>query len=251
MRTTEKILIAFIFIFSPLLLHAHGLEDGKYMVEDGDTLPFKLDTNIEDGDTSYLGSCHTFIVKSGKIINQREECVRKGYWEIENDDGTISKGRYKYGDRSGVWKTYDKEGDLKRVLEYAVVTDDEQYVLKEVVYKDGKKKVLKDNTLFAKVYYRNVIPIMLTILFGVFLRVPLNWVIIYKNYGETPKFWIPGVTSGEEAIRYMIWSVFTFWWRGLNEESKWWGRVSNSLSVISVGGFFVVLIGLAVSGEIG
>ena len=250
-------LTVFIFLF-PLTVFGQ-----KFMIENGDTLPFKKTVKIYQdtihlehktifpGDTGYLIPCQTFEKVDGQIINMKTaDCRPTGFWVIESDDGLIKKGNYnEKGKKTGTWKTYDQNGQLKEEIEYASVAND-TYILKEINYKDGQAEIVSEKTWFASFYLRNVLLIAVVIMGAFFSRVPLNMTTARRQYGQKPVFWFPFVTSFDKAMRYMIGTMFTFWWTNLKPENKSLGRLSNFLSIIALGGFFGLLIGLGISGEL-
>lgn len=235
----------------------------KFMVENGDTLPYKETMNIHDdtlyfgnktiypGDTTYSAPCQTFEKRNGQVINMKTaDCRPTGFWIIESDEGLIKKGNYnENGKKTGTWKTYDQNGQLVNEVEYASVAND-TYILREVNYKNGQVEIVSEKTWFASFYLKNVLLVAIIILGAFFIRVPINMTIVRRQYGQKPVFWFPFVTSFDKAMRYMIGTMFTFWWTNLKPENKSLGRLSNFLSIIALGGFFGLIIGLGISGEL-
>ena len=39
----------------------------KFMIQNNDTIPFKLEKEVREGDTIYLGACQTFEIIKGEI----------------------------------------------------------------------------------------------------------------------------------------------------------------------------------------
>lgn len=213
----------------------------KFMIKDNDTLPYSEEMRVDGNDTTYAVSCNTFIIRDKKIINRQINCVSVGYWEFEKGSNTLLKGFYNNnGGREGLWRTYDGKGKLLRETEYASVGRD-TYILKETEYINGKAKVIVNKSWFAKFYLKNVLTISLIILISFFLRIPINFLILKKRYGQ--------LRFGN-ALKYNVMTTFTFWWNGSNAENRKLKTISNVLSIIALGSFFGVLIGLAISGEL-
>jgi hypothetical protein len=196
----------------------------KFMIWDGDTLPYAQTIKINDdtlyygdniiypGDTTYSSPCYGFEKLKGKIINRTTpDCKRLGFWIIVNEDSTVSKGEYtSWGRFTGIWKDTDRKGKLVRETEYASVAQD-TYILKDVVYKGGKQTIITNKSWFAKLYFRNTLLIALIILGAFFIRVPINMIILKRQHNQNPTFWIPFGTSFTESGQYMIQTMFTFW----------------------------------------
>jgi hypothetical protein len=221
------------------------------MIENGDTIPYQLKIEVHNSDTSYFGSCNTFEKVNNRIINRQVECTRVGYWEVQNDNGTTtSKGEYtSWGRETGNWKTFDKKGQLIRETEYASIAKD-TYILRKVKYVEGRAIIVSEKTWFAQLYLKHVLLIAIVILGSFFIRVPVNMAIAKRQFKQKPTFYLPGKTSFDKSTQYMIGTMFMFWWSDLNTENKTLGYLSNTLSVIALGGFLGVIIGLGISGEL-
>ncbi len=244
MRETLIILL----IINPLL----GFSQ-KFMIEKGDTVPYKLEMHISGTDTSYYDSCNTFIIKNNEIINKEVNCVRRGYWEVENDNGTISKGNYNSkGSKIGIWKTYEINGQLKEEIEYASIGND-LYVLKDVQYKNGQEIIIKEKTWIAKFYLKHLLIICIILGISFFSRVFFNSTIYNRKNGTSysPIYFFIG-TKTSDNFGHSIACTFTFWWnvKKLREENKQLAIASNVLSIIALGLFFGIIIGLGFSGEL-
>lgn len=222
----------------------------KFMIKNGDTLPYKDVMEVRGEDTVYLGCCNTFVLKNNKIINREVVCVRRGYWEIEFDSGSIAKGDYtNWGREDGTWKYYNQKGQLIKEIEYASMLQ-ETYVLRKIEYKNGQEIIISEKTWFARFYMSNIVLIIIITMGAFVIRLPINLVIVNREYGRGPFYLIPFTKSFDTAMRYNITVTFTFWWSGLKPENKNLGRLSNLLSVIALIMFFGGLIGLGISGEL-
>lgn len=51
-------------------------------------------------------------------INASVDGVRQGFWRIEGKNGQIREGVYTNGKETGVWKTYDKDGNIKNSITF-------------------------------------------------------------------------------------------------------------------------------------
>ena len=89
------------------------------MIKNSDTLLYKEEMEIRDGDTVYLGTCWTFEKVNGQIINQRDQnCLPQGHWIITDSLGNYQTGDYRNGKSIGLWKKFDKTGKLLKETEY-------------------------------------------------------------------------------------------------------------------------------------
>lgn len=208
---------------------------------------------VRDGDTMYFGSCNTIVKKGDVFINGQIECVRNGYWEIEHEDSSVSKGNYiTGGKKDGVWKTYDKEGELIKEIEYGSVGFD-TYIFKEIHYENGQATIISQKTWFTVFYLKNVLLIALVLGIAFFIRVVINSTLHNQKNGTnySPIYFFAGPFKTEN-FQHSIASTFTFWWNvkqfdSTNKRRAW---VSNVLSIFVVGSFFTILIGLGLSGEL-
>ncbi len=236
------------------------------MIVSGDTMLYEETMEIHDdtlhvfnntifpGDTTYSASCYTFEIRDNKVINRsNQKCLHIGFWIIENDNGTISKGWYSSnGKLTGIWKTFDQNNQLIKEKEYTSVADD-TYVLKEVVYKNGKATIISEKTWFAKFYLKNVLTLSIIIGIAFFLRMFINCQIYnQQNKVNNSISYIKNTSTIVKTQGLNILCTFTFWWRisKLKKESKSMAKFSNTLSIIALGLFFGIIIGLAISGEL-
>ena len=253
-------LTVFIFLF-PLTVFGQ-----KFMIQNGDTLPFKKTVKIyEDtihldhktifpGDTGYLIPCQTFEKVDGQIINRKTaDCRPTGFWVIKSEDGLIKKGNFnENGKKTGTWKTYDQNGQLINEIEYASIAND-TYILKEINYKDGQAEIVSKKTWFASFYLKNLLLIVITLGLAFFSRPFINSPIYNRINGTdySPIYLHFGPVVSKN-FGHSLQCTFTFWWniKKLHEKNKTLGRINNVLSVIAVGGFLSLIIGLAISGEL-
>ena len=236
------------------------------MIKNGDTLIYEQtmeihkdtmyfgNNTIYPGDTTYSFPCYTFEKRDGQIINQRTpNCLPVGFWIIEHENGTISKGNYtSNGKLTGIWKTYDKGGQLIKEIEYTSIGND-TYTLKEIHYKDGQATIVSKKTWFASFYLQHLL--LISIILGVifFSRVFINSPIYNRKNGTnySPIYFHFGPIVSKN-FEHSLMCTFTFWWSvgKLKEESRSLARVSNILSIIALGLFFGLIIGLGLSGEL-
>jgi hypothetical protein len=238
----------------------------KFMIKNGDTLPYKETVRIyEDtihldhktifpGDTGYLVPCQTFEKVNGQIINMKTaNCLPTGLWVIKSDDGFIKKGKYnENGKKTGTWYTYNRNGQIVKEIEYVSVVDD-TYILKEINYKDGQAEIVSEKTWFASFYFKNLFLIAIILGLAFFSRPFINSPIYNRINGTdySPIYFHFGPIVSKN-FGHSLQCTFTFWWnvKKLNEKDKTLGRINNVLSVIAVGGFLILIIGLAISGEL-
>ena len=131
--------------------------------------------------------------------------------------------------------------------------DSETYVLREIQYKDGEAIIISEKTWFARFYHKNVLVIVLTLGFMFLSRIFINSPIYNRQNGTrySPVYFFIGPhfsNNYEHSIR----CTFTFWWsiKKLKEENILLAKLSNFLSIVALGMFFAIIIGLAASGEI-
>lgn len=243
----KKLLILFILLV-PLYIKAQ-----TFIVTKSDTIPYKLRMEVRDSDTMYFGSCNTIVKKGDVFINRQIECVRNGYWEIEHEDSSISKGNYiTGGKKDGVWKTYDKHGELIKEIEYGSVAYD-THIFKEIHYKNGQATIISQKTWFAVFYLKNLLLIALVLVVAFFTRVMLNSELHnQKNGTNYSPIYVYFGTFKSENFQHSLASTFTFWWNvnqfdSRNKRRAW---LCNVLSVFVLGSFFILIIGLGLSGEL-
>lgn len=220
------------------------------MIKDNDTLPYKLEMEIRDGDTMYLGACRTFEKINGQIVNQSDEhCLRQGLWTITDSLGNYWTGNYHNNNEVGFWKRFDKSGKLLTETEEVSFGKD-TYNVKEIDYTSGQPVTLTDK-LFLSFYIKNLVAIMVIFFMTFFGRVFINS-NIYNIENETDLSPIyfhfgPLVTKN---FGHSLLCTFTFWFSNYKPENRRLVIISNTMSVIALTIFFGIIIGLAVTGEI-
>lgn len=222
------------------------------MIKDNDTLPFKEEIVIRDGDTSYLSTCWTFEIQTGQIINQRDQnCLPQGHWIITDSLGNYKTGNYKDGKASGLWKLFDKSGKLLNETESVSIGLD-TYTTKEIDYSSGQAVILIDKP-FLSFYIKNLVAIMV-IFFGIFFTRPFINSTIYNRENGTKLsplyFGLPFTKKYWEYASHSLMCVFTLWFFNYKPENRRLVLVSNTLSAMALTIFFSITIGLAVTGEI-
>jgi hypothetical protein len=220
------------------------------MIKGNDTLPFKEELEIHDGDTSYLSACWTFEIKSGQIINQRDKnCLPQGLWIMEDSIGNIRAGEYKDGSPTGVWKQFDKFGKLLKEKETVSIGRD-TYTLKEIDYSSGKALTIIDKPFLA-FYLKNLFVIVTILFLAFFSRIFINSKIYNIENGTNYSpiyFFAPGYVS--KNFEHSLICTFSFWFSKYKPENRQRVLISNTLSIVALGLFFGIIIGLAITGEI-
>ncbi len=234
------------------------------MIHGNDTLPYQdklvilADTEYYGNkiyyprDTLYEGACHTFEKINGQIVNLSDgECLRQGLWIITDSTGNYWTGIYKNNLAVGIWKQYDKNRKLIKEQEDITLGSD-SYKVKETDYSGGQMKIITNRRFLA--FFLKYFYIIVSIIFGAFFsRYFINSKIynrengthnpaIYFGFPFTKRYW--------EVFSHSIMCMFTFWFFNYKPENRRLVLISNTLSIISLGVFFGVLIGLAVSGEL-
>jgi hypothetical protein len=222
----------------------------KYMIKDNDTLPYKEEIQIIDGDTSYLGACWTFEKVNGQIINQSDDhCLRQGIWVLTDSVGNYSTGDYKDGNEKGIWKKFNKYGKLLKETE-EVSLGDSSYKVKEIDYSSGHAVTVVDRAFLA-FYIKNFF-IIITIIFGSFFsRIFINSEIYNVENGTNYSpiaFILPGYAS--KNFTHSLLCTFTLWFFKYKPKNKKLVLISNILSLIAFGTFIGLLIGLGINGEL-
>jgi len=217
----------------------------KFVIQENDTLLYKL----KRIPTGYEGSCNTFEIVNGQIINREVECLRQGLWIITDSLGNYWTGNYHNNHEEGIWKRLDKSGKLLKETEEASFGKD-TYKVKEIDYSSGKPVTVVDRNFLA-FYIKNLIAIMI-IFFGTFFgRVFINSRIYNIENGtnfSTVYFFIgPFVTKD---FGHSLLSTFTFWFSNYKPENRPLVIISNTMSAIALSIFFGIIIGLAVNGEL-
>ena len=220
------------------------------MIKNNDTLPFKVETEIRDGDTMYLHTCWSFEKLNGQIINQTDDqCKRQRKWFIADSLGNYWTGIYKNNKWVGNWKRFDKEGNLLKETR-EVHLGQYSYLVKEIIYSDNVPSVISDKKFLA--FYIDYFFILVSIIFGAFFgRVFLNSKIYNIENGTNSSpiyFFAPGYVS--DNFRHRLICTFTFWFSNYKPENRQRVLISNTLSIISLGMFFGIIVGLAITGEI-
>lgn len=247
-KTTITLKLTLI-IFTLMLLTTLSFGQ-KYMIKNNDTLPYKLEMQIRDGDTTYLGACRTFEKVNGEIINQSDAyCKRQGRWILTDSLGNYWTGTYKNNKWVGIWKRFDKEGNLLKETRKVHLGKD-SYLVKEITYKDNVATVLIDKKFLA--FYIDNFFILITIIFGSFFgRVFINSKIYNNENGTSYSpiyFFAPGYVS--DNFEHSLICTFTLWFSNYKPENRKLIIISNTLSLIALGLFFGIIIGLAITGEI-
>jgi hypothetical protein len=220
------------------------------MIKDNDTLPYKLEMEIRNGDTTFLDACRTFEKINGQIVNQSDDqCLRQGLWTITDSLGNYWNGNYQDNNEVGIWKRFDKSGKLLTETEEVSIGKD-TYKVKEIDYTSGQPVTIIDKP-FLSFYIKNLIAIMVILFVAFFGRVFINS-SIYNSENETdfsPIYFHfgPLVTKN---FGHSLLCTFTFWFSNYKPENKRLVIISNTMSVIALTIFFGLIIGLAVTGEI-
>lgn len=222
----------------------------KFMIVNNDTLPYKEEIQIIDGDTSYLGACWTFEKVNGQIINQSDDhCLRQGIWYLTDSVGNYSTGIYKDGNAKGIWKEYNKYGKLLKITEEVSLGDD-SYKIKEIDYSSGHALTVVDRAFLA--FYIKNFYIIVSIIFGSFFgRILINSRIYNVENGTNYSpivFFFPGYVS--KNFTHNLLCTFTLWFFKYKPENKKRVFISNILSLIAFGTFIGLLIGLGINGEL-
>lgn len=220
------------------------------MIKDNDTLLYKEEMQIQNGDTSYIGACWTFEKVNGEIINQSDDkCLCQGKWVITDSIGNYSTGSYEDSKKVGVWKTYSRDGSLIKLIEYAYLAD-EVYTIKEIDYSKGEAKVIVDRAFLG--FYINYFKWIVIIIFGsFFIRFFINNEI-YNIENKTNFTAILLLIPGSEPNNMMqnFKCMFTLWFFNYKPQNRKKVIISNLLTLISLGTFIGILIGLGLAGEL-
>jgi len=239
-----------LLIISVLLLVGSNGFGQKYMIKKGDTLPYKLESEISDGKTIYLGECFTFEKVNNKIINQTDDnCLKQGDWVLINDNGNYLMGTYKDNRKFGVWKEFDKQDNLLTETKKISIGDD-VYLVKKITYQDGIATVMVDKK-FLSFYLDNLFLILWILGISFFGRVFINSRIYNIENGTeySPiRIIAPGYISKNTGHSMLC--VFSFWFSNYKPENRVLVIISNTMSVIALGLFFGTLLGLAITGNL-
>jgi hypothetical protein len=234
----------------------------KFMIQGKDTLPYKEKMVIQKdttyfgkktyypGDTLYEGACRTFEKINGQIVNQTDSlCLSRGLWIIPDSLGNYWRGVFEDSKEVGVWQWLNKNKKLLKETE-EVHLDKDTYRIKEIDYSSGHP-IIVINKPFLGFYIKNFFIIMPVIFLAFFIRVFVNsW--IYNNENGTDYsviyFHAPGYVS--KNFYHSLMCTFTFWFFKYRPENKRLVIISHILSVIAIGAFLSILIGLAISGDL-
>ena len=220
------------------------------MIKDNDTLPYKLEMEIRDGDTAYLGACRTFEKINGQIVNQSDDhCLRQGLWTITDSLGNYWTGNYHDNNEVGIWRQFDKSGKLLKETEEVSFGKD-TYTIKEIDYTSGQPVTIIDKPFLA-FYIKNLVAIMIIFFMTFFGRVFINSSIYNSENGTdfSPIFFHFGPLVTEN-FEHSLLCTFTFWFSNYKPENRRLVIISNTMSAIALTIFFGIIIGLAVTGEI-
>jgi len=244
-RTAFKfyVLLSLSFIVTNIL-------GNKFMIKNGDTLPYQLELSVSGTDTFYLGACHTFEYFNGQIINQSDKnCLRQGHWIITDSLGNYWMGEYEDNWEKGIWKQFNRNNQLLMETKN-VHLGKNNYLVKKIIYTKNIPTILVDKKFLA--FYIENFFILVSIIFGsLFGRFFINSRIynIENNTNYFPiYFYMPGYVS--ENFHHSMLCMFSFWFSNYKPENKTLVKISNILSVIGLSTFGAIMVGLAISGEL-
>lgn len=221
---------------------------------------------IRKGDTlfEYYPDGHLQSISLIKLSNSftlidtnRSECTiyeyeRNGFCKVFFDDSLNSivvSGQYKNNERVGEWSYYDRDGKLLRISEVISFAKDD-YTIREIDYSSGHPILTVDRKFLA--YYLRNFFIIMAIIFGSFFgRMFINSRIYNIENGTNYSpiyFYFPGFVS--RSWWHSMLCTFTFWFVNYKPENRRLVVISNTLSLIALGTFFAILIGLAINGEL-
>ncbi|MEO5641841.1 MAG: hypothetical protein ABIQ40_11910 [Bacteroidia bacterium] len=220
------------------------------MIKNSDTLPYKDEMEVRDGKAVYLGTCWTFEKINGQIINQQDRnCLSQGRWKISDDSGNYRIGDYIDGKSVGVWKHFDKAGKLLKETETVSIGRD-TYTIKEIDYSTGQAVTIV-NKPFLAFYLKNLFVIVIILFVSFFSRIFINSRIYnIENGTKNSPIYLqlgPLVTNN---FGHSVLCTFSFWFSNYKPENKRLVLITNTLSIISLGIFFGIIVGLAITGEI-
>ncbi len=222
----------------------------KYMIKNNDTLPYKEEMEVREGDSVYIGECWTFENVNGQIINQRDQnCLPQGHWVITDSLGNSQTGDYRDGKSIGVWKQIDKTGKLLNEKETVTIGHD-TYTIKEIHYSSGQAIIIVDKPFLA-FYLKNLIAIAIVLFLSFFSRIYINSRIYNVENGTnlSPIYFYLGPLSTNN-FRHSLLCTFSFWFSNYKPENRRLVLITNTLSVIALGLFFGAIIGLAIESNI-
>jgi len=182
-------------------------------------------------------------------------------------------GHYKNNEIVGVWKYYNKSGNLieksypmllwrrtdyfnekgeltKQIDIISSFFEGEERV-REVEFVDGKEITIYNKTLFAKLYLRFTVTYMILFFFFFFSRIFINSNIYNIENGTnlSPLYFFIGPFVSKN-FEHSIICTFTFWFFSYKPENRKLVIISNTFSIIALVLFFGAIIGLIISGEI-
>lgn len=218
----------------------------KFMVKNGDTVPYQLEIIIQTdtvhygnktyypGDTLFEGACQTFEKINGKIVNQTDAyCLNQGVWTISDSLGNYWSGIYRDNKKIGVWKHYDKNGKLLKEVE-EIALDSKVYRIKEIDYSSGKPITVINKPLLS-FYIKNLYAFMIIFFVAFFGRIFVNSKI-YNNENGTDfsLFYIGFGKLADKKAAHGILCFFTFWFFKYDPKNRWLVITSNSLSLLAL-----------------
>ncbi len=163
---------------------------------------------------------------------------------IGADTLTFLAEQNKNAEQTGIWLAFDKKNQLVKEIEVTYVSD-QCYILKETKYINGTPTIISEKNWFEKFYLKNVLTIAIIILSSIFIRYPLNSFIVESEYGKKPPTHFVHDSQKIESFTLLI-----YWWDNVKSNYKYLKIFSNALFIVGFGGFFTILIGLALSGAI-
>ncbi len=222
----------------------------KFMIRNNDTLPYKREVKVSNGDTFYLEPCWTFEKVYGQIINQQDKnCVRQGQWIITDSLGNYWEGKYKNNKSVGVWKQFNNKGELLKEKEIVSINQD-IYKVKEIEYSNGKAVIIVDKPFLA-FYLKNLLTIIVILSITFFGRLFINS-RIYNIENETnysPIYFNFGSFTTNNYSHSLL-CTFSFWFSNYKPVNRKLVLITNTLSIISLGLFFGIIIALVITEEI-
>lgn len=214
------------------------------MIKNNDTLPYKLEMEIRDGDTTYLSACRTFEKVNGQIVNQSDDhCLRQGLWTITDSFGNYWTGNYHDNNEVGIWKRFDKIGKLLKETEEVSFGKD-AYKIKEIDYSSGRPVTIIDKP-FLSFYIKNLVAIMVIFFATFFTRPFINSTIYNRENGTNLSplyFGLPFTKKYWKYASHSLMCVFTLWFVNYKPENRRLVLISNALSAIALTIFFGILI---------
>lgn len=220
------------------------------MVKNNDTLPYREEMEIHNGDTVYLGVCWTFEKTNGQIINQQDKnCIPFGHWIITDSIGNYKVGEYENGKPTGIWKEFNKNHNLLKESE-TISIGNETYKIKEIDYSNGKAVIITDKPFLA-FYLKNILLIAVIFFITFFSRIFINSKIYnIENGTKLTPIYSPFDSIKTNYFEHNLKCTFSFWFSNFKPENKKRVIISNILSIITLSIFFGLIIALAITGEI-